>query len=118
MGRKLTKSGRPFRFILNHSSAKAPNTYLLLYPKPFLQRLLQDHPERARAVWQALNEITPDVLTREGRVYGGGLHKLEPKELARVPAETILNALPELSLDMDLAAKTNAQGTIQLSLLS
>ena len=36
-----------------------------------------------------LNRIDPEQLLGEGRVYGGGLHKLEPRELANVDAKEI-----------------------------
>ena len=42
-------------------------------------------PELKRQVWELLNEICPQAMLREGRVYGGGLHKLEPKELGERP---------------------------------
>jgi hypothetical protein len=31
-----------------------------------------------------LNSITSNELIKKGRVYGGGMHKLEPKELENV----------------------------------
>jgi adenine-specific DNA-methyltransferase len=46
--------------------------------------------------WQGLNDITPAQLLGEGRVYGGGLHKLEPKELANVPVPQLMELLPKL----------------------
>ncbi len=94
LGRSDLKSGRPFRFILNHSRAIAANVYLMLYPKPILAQALVREPTLARKVWKALNDIAPDALLGEGRVYGGGLHKLEPSELANVPAEAIAALLP------------------------
>jgi hypothetical protein len=41
----------------------------------------------------ALFWLTPAQLLSEGRVYGGGLHKVEPKELARIDARPILDAI-------------------------
>jgi len=101
MGRQNTGSGRPFRFILNRSKATAPNVYLMLYPKPFLQMVLKEKPALATTIWQTLNQISILTLTGEGRVYGGGLHKLEPKELGNVSAESIMAAL-----DAKLLGKT------------
>ena len=95
IGRGDTKSGRPFRFILNHSQATAANMYLMLYPKEALEHALKDDPALKRQVWEFLNEISPKAMLSEGRVYGGGLHKLEPKELGNVPAAAIAELLPE-----------------------
>jgi adenine-specific DNA-methyltransferase len=94
MGRPTRKSDCPFRFILNHSNATAANVYLLLYPKSALAAVLNAEPELKRTVWKALSSITSEVLTGEGRIYGGGLFKMEPKELANVAADLVLNAIP------------------------
>jgi hypothetical protein len=91
-------SGRAFRFILNQSKATAPNVYLLLYPKPTLGRCLEQDSTLIRQIWKALNAFPLELLLDEGRVYGGGLHKLEPRELANVDASSILHELPRLAL--------------------
>jgi hypothetical protein len=93
MGRSTLRSASPFRFILNHSQATAANVYLMLYPKPVLAEWLADDPALHRAVWKALSSITAEALMGEGRVYGGGLHKLEPGELANVPADAVMDAI-------------------------
>ena len=95
LGRSDNKSGRPFRFILNHSMATAANVYLMLYPKGPLERAIGDSPSLKRRVWEYLNGIGSKALLNEGRVYGGGLHKLEPRELGRVPASALVDLLPE-----------------------
>jgi hypothetical protein len=95
MGRPTRRSKSPFRFILNHSKATTANVYLLLYPKPDLAASLSDHPELYRRVWKTLSSIAAETLMEEGRVYGGGLHKLEPKELANVPAESVLRVFSD-----------------------
>ncbi len=94
LGRKNTKSGRPFRFILNYSAATVTNVYLALYPKPALVNALAQNPSLLRSVWEMLNRITPEQLLGEGRVYGGGLHKLEPNELANVDVSSISELIP------------------------
>ena len=94
LGRSDTKSGRPFRFILNHSNATVANVYLAMYPRANLRQAMEMEPKLIRRVWEALNQINPDKLIGEGRVYGGGLHKLEPKELANVDAAAIAKLIP------------------------
>lgn len=84
---------RPFRFLLNHSKATATNVYLCLYPQPLLQARLKGSASLMRSLWQALNAISAEVLLGNGRVYGGGMHKLEPKELAHVPADALAAAI-------------------------
>jgi adenine-specific DNA-methyltransferase len=92
MGR--SRNGKhPFRFIWNRSQATAHNVYLMLYPKSRLQEALTNHPELASRVFEALQSITPAQLLSEGRVYGGGLHKVEPKELAQIPARAVLESI-------------------------
>ena len=94
MGRNMAKRDKPFRFILNKSKATAANVYLLLYPKPALAKALASNPALVRKVWEFLSRIDAATLLGEGRVYGGGLYKMEPKELANVPAAPIAALLP------------------------
>lgn len=78
MARKK-QDGRIFRFIRNYSQATAVNVYLLLYPKPALTKAARKDPAVLDRIFAHLQAV-PD-LECLGRVYGGGLNKLEPKEL-------------------------------------
>lgn len=93
---------QPFRFILNHSQAVATNLYLLLFPSNGLAIMLRKHVRRAVEVHELLGRITGYELRGEGRVYGGGLNKIEPSELGRIGARAFVERWPELSLDSTL----------------
>ena len=95
LGRGDKKSGRPFRFILNRSRATVANVYLAMYPNTAVARAFAADPGLVQQVWTALNRVRPEQLLGEGRVYGGGLYKLEPKELANVPVPEIARLLPK-----------------------
>lgn len=73
-----------FRFILNDTEAITTNVYLLLYPKKEFVKTLQNTDVRQK-VWNALNSVSKSRLMSSGRVYGGGLYKMEPKELMNMP---------------------------------
>ena len=96
LGRENKKGRQPFRFILNNSQATAANVYLMLYPKKSVQSLLNNNPKLKREIWQFLNKISPTTMIGNGRVYGGGLHKLEPKELGNVPIGALAEFLPRV----------------------
>ena len=87
MGRSLE---RPFRFIWNHSKATAANVYLLLYPRNFIAPMLK---KKAAEVFETLRTIHSEHFVNEGRVYGGGLYKMEPAELMRLPVDGLADVL-------------------------
>jgi hypothetical protein len=81
MGRQ--NGGRAIRFLRNRSDATAPNVYLVLYPKPPLAAEARRNPAAIGELFRALTEVA-DELAHGGRVYGGGLMKMEPKELEAI----------------------------------
>jgi hypothetical protein len=101
MGRKK-RDGRSLRFIRNLSKATALNVYLLLYPKPELALAIERQPSLLDQIFCILESL--EDLERVGRVYGGGLSKVEPRELARL-------RLPD---DLAAAIRDAGQGVIPL----
>jgi len=94
---------RAFRFILNESRATVANVYLAMYPRPTLSRLVENDPKLLERIWQALNDLACADVTSEGRVYGGGLHKLEPRELGGLDATFLAALVPALRSEDDSA---------------
>lgn len=85
-------SNKMFRFILNKTKAVTTNVYLLLYPKENYSKCLTD-TNLLNEVWQTLNEVTSEQFAINGREYGGGLYKLEPKELLNIKVPTLSSLL-------------------------
>jgi hypothetical protein len=88
---------QPFRFIWNRSQAIGTNLYLMLYPRDGLAVMLRQHADRAADVFALLGQVTGHELRGEGRVYGGGLNKIEPNELARISAAPFVRRWPQLN---------------------
>lgn len=92
MGRG-SAGGLPVRFILNDSRAIATNSFLMLYPKGALAQFVQGDAGRNEEVWNVLLGISAQSIRNAGRSYGGGLQKVEPRELARVPCRGLADLL-------------------------
>ncbi|MCF8374174.1 MAG: N-6 DNA methylase [Bacteroidales bacterium] len=75
---------KAFRFLLNKSDAIVTNSFLGLYPKPLFFKLQKVNPDLSIDILKMLNSIPSQELAKKGRVYGGGMYKLEPKELENV----------------------------------
>lgn len=93
MGRTSSSSKAPFRFILNRSAAIATNSYLMLYPIGGLATAIEDRKVTLEEVFEALNHLPAAEMINGGRVYGGGLRKIEPRELAALDASAVAQLL-------------------------
>ena len=69
---------------MNKSKAVATNSYLMLYPKDSLKHIIENADKIVERIWKELQTITSRDIEDEGRIYGGGLKKIEPKELSNV----------------------------------
>ena len=76
----------PFRFLWNQSQATAHNVYLMLYPRDPLREALERASRNGSACFSGTTHITQHGMVSEGRVYGGGLYKVEPNEFRKIPA--------------------------------
>lgn len=104
MSRGRSNTGNPFRFFLNLSEAIGTNVFLLLYPKPTLKAALEDRQDRMLELLDLLNGLAREHVLGEGRTYGGGLHKLEPNELANLRLDRLPDWLqPQAQLRLALA---------------
>lgn len=83
MGR-VNNSGKPFKFILNESEAIANNSFLMLYPTSLLAKLIGEKKISKYDLLDVLNNIPSDDMVAAGRKYGGGLIKVEPRELGNI----------------------------------
>ena len=72
-------------FVLNKSDALALNTYILLYPKMWLQELLDLDAELYEELLFSLNKTADELLVQNSRIYSGALHKVEPGDLKKLP---------------------------------
>ena len=62
---------------------------MMLYPKEDVLSFLSRNPESLFEIWKALRSISRYDLESQGRVYGGGLKKIEPRELSKVRCDKL-----------------------------
>lgn len=95
IGRSKESGKSPFKFIFNESKAIVNNSYLILYPLPKLEEVLKGKPALALKIINSLNNLDSSFVMEEGRTYGGGMQKIEPKELGNVNASFIAEIIDQ-----------------------
>ncbi len=98
IGRSENGKKKTFRFIHNKSNAIVSNSFLILYPNNRLLQLLKDNENAGGLIAEELNNLSSALMIEEGRVYGGGMYKMEPKELANVDAKGIEKLLQAIEI--------------------
>jgi hypothetical protein len=99
------KGIKTFKFIWNKSNSIATNSYLLLYPKDILKKLIEQNEVTEQEIFNILQSISMDEMKIESRIYGGGLLKLEPKDLGLINANNFLKILKMDKAELKSAGK-------------
>ncbi|WP_130055571.1 Eco57I restriction-modification methylase domain-containing protein [Bacillus thuringiensis] len=85
MGRAKKQGGKPFNIYKNLSKAIVTNNYLMMYPKEPLREIIKENPKAIDEIFTILSNLNQEHYLNYGREYGGGLKKVEPKELSNIP---------------------------------
>jgi hypothetical protein len=88
MGRNRKK---PFRLFLNLTKAIVTNGYLMIYPKFDWETIYNENNDFLEMLYNDLIRLLNKNIVHYGRVYGGGLYKIEPKELMNIPVDNIFS---------------------------
>lgn len=104
MGRK-TACGKAIKFYRNKSQALATNSYLMLQPKPTVLESVENPAIFYDRALEVLNNLDQGKILNEGRSYGGGLYKIEPKELENV----VLPSCHQLAILLELRNRKSIQ---------
>ena len=106
MGRGNANGG-PIRFIWNKSDAVVTNTYLMLYPRPPLNKLLKERPELTAKLFEILRDTSQTTLSENWRMHAGGLCKIEPGDLSNVHLSAYPPWLTEIATAENLEQATS-----------
>jgi adenine-specific DNA methylase len=91
----LTYMGRdksnPFRLLLNLTNATVTNGYLMLYPRFDWKNSEINNKGILKKIYNRLLNILKSDIISFGRVYGGGLYKIEPNELMKLPIDDLIS---------------------------
>lgn len=113
MGRGAGDSA-PVRFVLNDTRAIVSNSFLMMYPKHDLALVLKNNPALTETVWSFLNRIPREAIVSAGRSYGGGLQKIEPRELASVFCDELYTWLMTYMDESAVRYRTDDKGNMLL----
>lgn len=83
----------PFRFILNPLKCNCDERLLDAIPQNDVLNVLEQSPDIINEIWGALSDITASDFECESRIYGGGLKKIEPRELSLVRCSQLAKLL-------------------------
>ena len=84
MGRCRKDGDSPIRFFWNRSKAIGTNSFLMIYPTASAFEIFGESEFSQEKMFKCIQAVTNTSIFDQTRSYGGGLFKLEPKELQKV----------------------------------